>query len=204
MEWTLPHPFTDRRGARRFFTVSSSPKESETKIGVKFSDAGSSFKQALLSMAPGSKITATNVSGGFTLPKNDIKLCFIAGGIGITPYASIIKYLIENKEKRDIVLIYSNSREEEISYRELFDEAVKNLRVKVIYTLSDIAGIDASWEGRTGRIDKEMIEKEVPDYKDRLFYVSGSKPLIDGAKGTLKQVGIPSKQIKTDYFPGYA
>lgn len=203
LEWTLPHPFTDRRGARRYFTIASNPGQEEVRIGIKFDPNGSSFKNALNSLELGSKIAAANVWGNFVLPRNNRKIVLIAGGIGITPYVSMIRSLLSNKEKRDIVLIYSNTHEDEISYRDLLDIAEKDAGVRIIYTLTGNE-VPPNWRGEKGRLSLQMVQKYVPEYKEALFYVSGSKPLIDGVKKTLKETGVSLNQIKTDYFPGYA
>jgi ferredoxin-NADP reductase len=203
-EWTLQHPFTDRRGSRRFFTIASGSADEDIRIGIKLDKQPSSFKDALMKLKPGSVIAAGNLWGNFTLPRKDRKVAFIAGGIGITPYTSMIRYLLAVKQKRDIVLLYTNTSQEEVSYKDLFDKAEQELGIKVVYTLTGLKGISPNWKGRIGRIDREMIEKEIPDFAERLFYISGSKQLTDGVRRTLLDTGVTSGHIKTDYFPGYA
>lgn len=201
MEWTLSHKNPDNRGTRRFFTIASSPTEESIRLGINFiGEKGSSFKKKL--EKGNGEIVASSLSGEFTLPKNsETKLVFIAGGIGITPFRSMIKYLVDKNEKRDIVLIYSNTSEDEITYRELFDFARNKLGIKIVYTLSG-ESLSSSWVGSKGRINEKMIKEEVPDYKDRVFYISGSQPLTNSVKSTLKSLGVRNNAIKTDYFPG--
>ena len=105
LEWTLGHDKTDSRGNRRYFTIASSPTEQDIRMGIRFYPEGSSFKKELISLKRGDIVVASQLAGEFVLPKNKKKkLVFIAGGIGITPFRSMIKYLIDKKEKRDIVL----------------------------------------------------------------------------------------------------
>ncbi len=201
MEWTLPHSNPDSRGNRRYFTIASSPTENSLHLGIKFYGNGSSYKKSMLQMSQGSKIVGAQLFGDFTLPKNvNEKLVFVAGGVGITPYRSIIKYLLDKNEKRDIILLYSNKIESEIMYQDIFEQAEEKINLKTIYTLTEESS--ASWKGKRGRIDDKMIE-EIPDWKERTFYLSGPHPMIVGFEQTLKNLGISSDKIKIDFFPGY-
>ncbi len=204
LEWTLPQHHPDSRGNRRYFTISSSPTEHTIDIGVKFSPQSSSFKKDLLKMQPGETILASQLAGNFTLPRNTAKkLVFMAGGIGVTPFRSMIKYLIDAHERRDIVLLYSNKTEEDIAYREVFDQARQLLDIKTVYTLTGRKSAPAGWTGYTGYIDRQMIEKEVPDYHERIFYLSGPTKMIDSFQKTLRDMGISRWRIKKDFFPGF-
>jgi len=203
MEWTLPHTHFDARGNRRYFTLASSPTEKTLLLGVKFSQRGSSYKKTLLSLNKVSPIVAGQLAGEFTLPKNPKqKIAFFAGGIGITPYRSMIKYLIDTKQHRDIVLCYSNKVADEIAYRDIFDEAQKQFSMKMIYTLTDKHNVPFGWKGSVGRIDEELIEREIPDFSERLFYLSGPQTMVSGYEKVLRQMKVPQKNIKKDFFPG--
>lgn len=204
MEWTLGHKKADSRGNRRYFTIASSPTENDLRIGVKVYANPSSYKKALLEIEGDKEIVANQLAGDFVLPKDsNKKLVFIAGGIGITPFRSIIKYLIDTKEKRDIVLLYSNKEAYEIVYTDVFNQAQAEFGTKVIYTLTDKEKIPSDWQGKIGRIDEAMIQDEIPDYKNRLFYLSGPHSMVTGFEQTLKNLGIKNIQIKTDFFPGF-
>lgn len=195
MEWTLGHKNPDSRGSRRYFTLASSPTEGDLRIGVKFYPNGSSFKKALLGGQGASQIVASQLAGEFTLPKDpNKKLCFIAGGIGITPFRSMIKYLLDTNQKRDIVLLYSVKTGADIVYRDIFDLAWQNLEIRTVYVVTDKAGC----------INEAMIEREVTDFKDRMFYISGPHSMVDVFGKTLTGMGLNKKQIKVDFFPGYA
>ncbi len=202
-EWTVPQLKTDIRGNRRFFTIASSPTEDILRLGVRYSEKSSSFKQRLFEFREKEKITADQLTGDFILPsEKNKKLVFIAGGIGITPFRSIIKYLVDSNEKRDIVLLYSNGREEEIVYKELFNEA-KKLGITTIYCLTDEKNIPPDWKGGVGRLNKENLKKYVNDYKNRTFYLSGPISMVDGYRKMLLGLGVSRQNIVTDYFPGF-
>lgn len=204
MEWTLDHGRADSRGKRRFFTLASSPTEPLLRIGVKFTGAGSTFKRALATHGqPGSSIIAAQVAGDFTLPRDtDRKLAFIAGGIGVTPFRSMVKYLTDRREQRDVILLYANRAYDEILYRDVFWQAMYAFRFRPVYVVSDGASVPPGWTGEVGRIDTELIQRQVPDYRERLFYVSGSPLLVQRVQRALYDLGVKPEQIRTDAFSG--
>jgi ferredoxin-NADP reductase/Na+-transporting NADH:ubiquinone oxidoreductase subunit NqrB len=196
LEWTLGHAPSDTRGNRRYFTIASSPTERDVHLGVKFYEPSSSFKKAMLALKPGrSTIVAGNLAGDFTMPANPArKLAFIAGGIGITPFRSMVKYLVDKNERRDVVLLYSNRTTAEIAYREVFDEAQKKLGMKTVYIAT----------GTQGRVTPERVKKEIPDYRKRMFYISGTRAMVVAFEKALHDLGVPKTHIKIDFFPGFA
>ncbi len=202
LEWTLGHHYPDNRGNRRYFTVASSPTENNIRLGVKFYSQSSTFKRALASMKIGDKISMSHLSGGFVLPKDKKKkLVFIAGGIGVTPFRSMIKYLLDKKEIRPIVVLYSNKTAEDVAYREIFDRAKKELGIETVYVLtaekSQAAGT------YSGSIDAGLIGRAIPDYKERTFYISGPRAMVEAFKKTLREMGISRFKVKSDFFPGF-
>ncbi len=201
MEWTLAHQYPDNRGNRRYFTIASSPTESEVRLGVKFYPQASTFKRALASMKAGDKISASHIAGGFILPDDPKKkLVFIAGGIGITPFRSMIQYLVDRNERRDIVILYSNRTAADIAYRDVLDKAGK-LGIKTVYA---VTGEPAPAGAYGGPIDAGLIRKQIPDYQDRDFYISGPHAMVDAFKTTLDGMGVSRFRIKSDFFPGFA
>ena len=195
MEFTLPHPKADSRGVRRYFTLSSSPTEENIKIGVKFYDNGSSYKSALLDVDTNTPIVAAQLGGDFVMPEDSSqKLVFIAGGIGITPFRSMIKYLIDTKQARDIILLYSVKKEDQLAYRSLFEEASSKLGLRVHYVIT----------GQRQTINEKMIQKVVPDIDQRVFYISGTHHMVESIHQRLVSMGVKHANIKTDFFPGYA
>ncbi len=200
LEWTLGHKSPDQRGVRRYFTIASSPTEENLRLGVRIdSSKSSSFKKALVSLNPGVKLFAGSLSGDFVLPEKANKYIFIAGGIGITPFRSMIKNLVDKKEKSDIVLFYSSADPKDFVYKSIFDEALK-IDVKTVYIASHP---DSDWKGKSGRIDANLIKQEVPDFKERIYYLSGPNSMIQSYKDLLESIGISKTRIVTDYFPGY-
>ena len=204
MEWTLQHKNTDSRGNRRYFSISSSPTEKEITITVKFYDNSSSYKKKLLNLKEGERIIAAKVAGDFVLPKNPkAPLAFIAGGVGITPFRSMIKYILDKNIKSNIVFIYSNRTANEILFSDIFQKA-ENYGVKTIYTLTDADNIPKDWKGKTGYINEQMLQEEIPDYQNRIFYISGPQLMVQNFEKTLLGMRVKKGNIITDFFPGYA
>ena len=203
MEFTLAHPHPDSRGNRRYFTLASSPTEDTVHLGVRFYQHSSSFKKALYRMDASTQIVGAQIAGDFTLPSNSKqKLVFIAGGIGITPFRSMLKYLLDVRERRDIVLFYANRAAHEIVYKDVLSTAQAKLGIKTFFTLTDTAAIPRNWPGLVGRISEQMILQAVPDYQERIFYLSGPPDMVRGYEHVLKNMQVKNDHIKKDFFPG--
>ncbi|HVN16085.1 MAG TPA: RnfABCDGE type electron transport complex subunit D [Anaerolineales bacterium] len=205
MEWTLGHPEADSRGNRRYFTLASSPTEYNLRLGVKFYQQSSTFKKALLALNNNTEVVAAQLSGDFVLPKNSRQKCvFIAGGIGVTPFRSMIKYLLDTHQRRPITLFYSAPAIDDFVYKDVFDRAQQELGIRTVYTVTSNRNVPPSWPGKVGRISPEMIRSVVSDYRSCVFYLSGSRNMVDSLKDTLHRLGVPNHQVKTDYFAGLA
>lgn len=191
LEYTLAHPRADARGVRRYFTIASSPTEPQMLLTSRFSEGGSTFKRALRTLETGDEIVASKVAGDFVLPSDTAKkLAFIAGGIGVTPFRSIVKYLLDTNQPRDIVLLYGARGEDNLVFRDIFEEARERFGMRTVYVLSRM-------------INEAVIRNEIPDFKERVFYISGPEAMVQAMAKLLAGMGIPRKQIKRDYFPGY-
>ncbi len=201
MEWTLPLKHNDGRGNRRSFTLASSPTENEVHVGVKFYQPSSKFKEHLHAMELEETITAGALSGDFILPFDPTrKLVWIAGGIGITPFRSHAKYLIDVNQKRDVELFYIVSDPTEIAYKSIWRDA-RDVGVNTTYVLSGDTHVEG-WQGLTGRLTAEHI-KAVPDWQDRLYYISGPNAMVEAYKTMLRKAGVARRHIVTDHFSGY-
>ena len=203
MEWTLGHQYADNRGNRRYFTIASAPTEDTVRLGVKFYTPSSTFKRALASMKPGNTISVSHIAGGFVLPKdNKKKLVFIAGGIGITPFRSMIQYLLDTKDARLVTVLYANKTAADVAYKNILDEAQTELGIKTVYALSaepkPVPGMI------NGSIDAKLIQQEIPDYLERTFYISGPHAMVEAFVHTLTGMGVSRLKIKSDFFPGFA
>jgi ferredoxin-NADP reductase len=104
-----------------------------------------------------------------------------------------MKYLIDKNEKRDITLVYSAKNESDFVYREIFDEAKAKLGAKVFYVPRDT----------NGNVDSDFVKKEIVNYDEKIFYISGPEAMVNYFKESLKALNIPRHNIRTDYFPGF-
>jgi ferredoxin-NADP reductase len=202
LEWTLPNVKTDNRGNRRIFSIASASEEDEIHFAVKVSASSSNYKKRLLELEPKDLIIAGQLSGDFILPRNqEQKLVFIAGGIGITPFVSMAKSIIKTKIKQDIVLLYFINEPNDFCYQSLWLEALKfGLRVVPIMSKTEPT---SAWTGLTGRLTSQVLDKQIPDYLDRRFYISGPNALVENYSRLLKQLKIKKNKITIDYFSGY-
>ncbi|MBP9828198.1 oxidoreductase [Patescibacteria group bacterium] len=203
-EWTLAHNPSDTRGNRRYFTIASSPTEHEMLLGVRLlAEGGSSFKKSLYEMKKGDTLYAGQFAGDFTLPADPIKkLVFIAGGIGVTPFRSMLAYLRDTKQKRDIVMLYSCKTPEDVAYEKFFRDISEVVGLQLVCTVTD-AGTSGTWTGEQGMIDAGFVKRAIPDFTERHFFISGPPMMVKGIDTSLRAMGVTRNKITTDFFPGF-
>ncbi len=203
MEWTLGLNDPDSRGNRRYFTLASSPTEKDIHLGIKFYQNSSAFKKALLALDRNQEIIASQLAGDFNLSENPSESCvFIAGGIGITPFRSMLKYLLDTHKRRPITLFYTNRTAADIVYRDVLDRAQRELGTRIIYSVTDPTSQVADRSINVGRITPDWIKKLVPRYQQATYYISGSTSMVISFQKMLRQLGIEDNHIKVDYFAG--
>lgn len=190
--YKIPHEHPDERGDTRIFTISSPPYQKKIMLTTRYLfEESSSFKKALFAKKVGDMVEAIKIGGEFTVNKEDKKLVFIAGGIGITPYHALLLELEERREEKDIILIYSNREVNNIVFKDTIDRLAKEYHtLKVNYIFSP------------QRCDQELIKQTVPDILKRIFYLSGPMAMVKGVEEALRQLNVPQENIKKDYFPG--
>ncbi len=198
-EIRLPLEEADGRGDKRWFTLSSSPTEELLAITTRLDPVRpSAFKQKLFSLDAGTELSFAEPMGDFVLPrKKDTPLVFVAGGIGITPMRSMIKWLSDTGERRPITLLYAARTLEEVAFRELFTRASINFKIILSKPAPD-------WTGSIGRLSTDTI-LELPGVgQNALIYVSGPEPMVETFYKDLQQKGIAEHRLVMDYFPGYS
>ena len=199
IELTLPHDEPDDRGSKRWFTLSSSPKQELISITTKFAVTnGSTFKEALRQLKPGTVLTISDPMGDFVLPKLlQTPLVFVAGGIGITPFLSMLQWLHDTNEVRPINLLHAVASEDDIAFQDVFDNARQHVTTVVSQPTP-------AWGGERGHVTSEMILGLEKPTADTLVFVSGPEALVEKLTKGLVQSGLRKDQVVGDYFPGYS
>ena len=194
----LPHDNADNRGIKRWFTLSSSPTDELVSITTKFaSHQSSTFKQHLRVLQPGTPLKLADPMGDFVLPKDPtIPIVFVAGGMGITPMHSMVQYLHDAGEKRDIHLIYAVTEEDELAFVPLFTA----YGLQFTPVIKQPAG---EYQGETGSLSTNRILQLAPDDGRYRLYLSGPEPMVETFYKELKAKGFGEERLVTDYFPGY-
>ena len=190
LHYTLPHPNPDDRGIERWFTISTAPFEKNLRITTHFAgNKGSSFKKALLNLGEGSELEADGLEGDFVLARGDVHHILIAGGIGITPYRSMLAQLNNDNKDTKIELLYAN-QDENLVFGDELAKIEANLKSFHVHPF----------------IGKRLVPNDFKKYIDEpnsIFYLSGPEPLVENYENVLQKMCVAKEHIKTDFFPGY-
>lgn len=197
IELTVPHDNVDSRGTKRWFTLSSSPEDQVFQITTRISPDSSTYKQALFNLKKGEVLHMAEPMGDFVLPKDPtIPLIFVAAGIGVTPFHSILRWLHQTDESRVISMVYAVSNEDDILFQNTFDDA--GVHVTII-----VKNPTPAWGGERGTLSAEHIVKLLEPPKQSMVYLAGPEGFVEQLTKDLKKTeGAPS-HIVTDFFPGY-
>ena len=186
------------------FSFSCSPKREHIEITTMMS--GSEYKTSLDSLAEGSRIIIKGPAGSFTLDAaHGRSVCFLAGGIGITPVKSILEHGCEEGVLPDTVLFYANRNVERIVFRqELEDMSRKTGTLRLIHVISRIGEQEKNrLVCESGYIDADMIRRDLTDYAERQFFIVGPPPFNEAMIKALSDLEISSGHITTENFAGY-
>jgi ferredoxin-NADP reductase len=197
LEWTagqyvrveLPHDTPDSEGTKRWFTVSSAPFEGIVQITTRVTQ--STFKQALSKLEQGGELELLEAPhGDFVWQDTDMPLLFVAGGIGVTPFRSILKQRAHDHHPLNITLVYG-SRTPDVPFKDEFDQlAASDDHFKVIYATGE-------------PLTAEKLATLAPNLNGSLVYLSGPEPMVEALGDQLKAHGLPESQLKQDFFPNY-
>lgn len=186
----LPHDNPDGEGTKRWFTDSAAPYEGILQITTRVT--GSTFKQALFALEIGSTelqlIEAPE--GDFVWQNSELPIIFVAGGIGVTPFRSIIKQRIHDGQPVNVSLVYG-SRTPEVPFKNEFSEWVNADPTLKVYYVSG------------NPLTAESLLATLPALNSSLVYLSGPEPMVEALGDDLKSHGLPESQLKQDFFPNY-
>jgi ferredoxin-NADP reductase len=201
----LPHKDLDERGDSRVFTISSSPTNREY-ITITTRIIQSSFKHTLANLKQGTIVQFDGPWDDLNFDEKDLSPhVFLAGGIGITPYHSIVQYCIDKNIQTPMILFVSWKKRDEMIFDDFFRNANNHLEnFSYVPTLTEEEGLDKSnWDGEIGRINEEMLKKYVSDINSSKYYVSGPQVMVNALKETIMGMSVSSEKIIAEEFEGY-
>lgn len=196
---TIPCDQPDNRGVRRNCSLSSSPDEDV--LTLSFRHGVSAFKKTMLTLAVDTPLSFIGPFGTFFLNEDTaIPAVFLTGGIGITPFYSIMKYATHHHLDKKMTVIYSNKHATDVPFK---DELVRldeiNENVEIHYTMTQ----HSDWGGNTGRIDETIIRRLIPNVLEYEYYMCGVPKMTLDLKKTLEDMGIAKERIHFEVFTGY-
>jgi ferredoxin-NADP reductase len=184
----------------KHFSFSSSPTEKDYfEFTKKLTDH--EYSNALKAAKIGDWARIDAPYGQFTFEGEYPKIALLAGGIGITPFISICKNATDKRLNSEITLFYGCRTEKDIAFKQELEKLQEqNKNLKIVFMVNEAS---SQWKGATGVINAELIKKELPDYKDNVFYVCGPPPMVKAMEPLIESIELPKAQLKLEYFTGY-
>ena len=189
-------------GLTHTFSIASSPSDEELLVTTRMRNTV--FKRAISSLRIGSRVRIEGPMGSFSLHKNTARpAVFLAGGIGIAPFLSMLSYATEEKLRHPIVLFYANRNLEDAAFIDaLWKLERANPRFRFVPTLTRAAN-NNRWKGKTGHISSEMLATHVGILRGPIYYLAGPPTMVAAARRTLSEVAVDEDDIRTEEFAGY-
>jgi ferredoxin-NADP reductase len=186
---------------RRTFSLASAPHESSLMIATRMRD--SAFKRALQALPDGALIKLSGPTGRFTLAGGRPGV-LIAGGIGITPFLSMLRQAAHERSPERLVLVYSNRRPEDAAFlEELQRLAEPNEKFRMLATMTDMGGSSLKWNGAKELVNSELIRRAAAGLEAPVFYVVGPPAMVMAVQETLRGAGVVDADIRSEEFYGY-
>ncbi|MGB7622379.1 MAG: FAD-dependent oxidoreductase [Terriglobia bacterium] len=204
LDMTLIDPSeTDAEGNTRTFSIASGPHEETLMVATRMRDTA--FKRVLNTMPLESAVKIEGPSGNLTLHSNVKRTAvFLAGGIGITPFRSMVFRAAKEKLPHRILLFYSNNRPEDAPFLDELQALEKeNPNYKLIASMTEMAKSHRSWHGEVGLIDKEMLSRYLKDAVSPIYYVAGPPGMVKGLHTMIHEAGVGDDDIRAEEFAGY-
>jgi ferredoxin-NADP reductase len=194
-------PYEDEKGPRRHISVVTSPNDRGV-LGLCTRIRDSAFKRSLVELPVGAEVEVEEPKGSFLLPEDTNQdYVFIAGGIGITVFRSMLRYIAEEDLPHRVTLLYSNRDRESAPFvdeLQRLDRERDNIRV--VFTMTD----DPGWEGETRRVDADFLRDHLQqDIASYVYLVAGPPDMVNGVAEMLQDAGVPEEQVRPARFSGY-
>ena len=190
----------DEKGLRRHISLITSPTE-QGIVGLATRLRETAFKRTLLELGIGDGVEVEEPKGSFLLPDHvDADYVFIAGGIGITVFRSMLRYIRDTRDPYRVTLVYSNRDRESAAFLDELGELEKQIEgLRVVLTMTDEEG----WEGETRRLDADVLRDLVGDLEGKQFLVAGPPAMTEAVVESLHRAGVSGEQVLADKFSGY-
>jgi ferredoxin-NADP reductase len=204
LDMTLIDPSeTDAEGNTRTFSIASGPHEETLMVATRMRDTA--FKRVLKTIPTGTAVKIEGPTGSLTLHNNVTRTAvFLAGGIGITPFRSIVFRAAEEKLPHRIILFYSNRRPEDAPFLyELQALEKKNPNYKLVASMTEMAKSRKPWHGEVGPIDREMLFRHLKDAISPVYYAAGPPEMVKGLHIVINEAGVDDDDIRAEEFAGY-
>lgn len=194
---------TDAEGDIRTFSIAAAPAESALMFATRLRDTA--FKRNLRTMEIGTAVKIEGPAGSFNLHKNTARVAvFLAGGIGITPFLSMIREAVGLKSAHQIYLFYANRRPEDAAFlRELQDMAGLHAGFHLVATISEAEKSKQPWEGERGFIDAAMLRRYLPDLNGPIYYTAGPPAMVAAMRQMLINQKVDEDDLRSEDFSGY-
>ena len=196
-----PHP--DPKGNARSFSIASAPSDPYLLIASRMT--GSPFKTSLAEVPLGTPVSISGPAGSFVLdPNSHSPVALFAGGIGITPFRSMIKHVLEHDPARRLTLVYANRCREQAAFLEELEAWAKdNANFRLLATMTQPEKSKQPWNGPTGYVDTSFVRQYLPELASGGCYVAGPPRFVAGVTQTLREAGVGEEHVWTDEFTGY-
>ncbi len=204
IDLTLPQPSeTDTEGDTRAFSIASAPQESTLMLATRLRDTA--FKRELQRMPLGSTVRVEGPFGKLVLHADRTRpAVFLAGGIGITPFRSMVVHGAMQKLPQRMFLFYSNRRPEDAPFlEELQTLQRQNPRYTFVGTMTESEKSARGWQGETGYINATLLAKHLANIEKPIYYVVGPPGMVDALRTMLKEARIDESDVRTEKFAGY-
>jgi ferredoxin-NADP reductase len=190
----------DERGLRRHISIVTSPTERGV-LGLATRLRDSAFKKTLAELEVGEEVEVEEPRGSFLLPEDtEPEYAFLAGGIGITVFRSMLRYIADKGLPYRITLVYSNRDRESAAFLDELEELERRIPgLKVVLTMTN----DPGWEGERRHIDGTMLRDQLGDLDGYTFFVAGPPGMAKGVDAVLKEAGLDEDRVHTGSFAGY-
>ncbi len=190
----------DEKGLRRHISLATSPTERGV-VGLATRLRDSAFKKTLAELEVGDQVQVEEPKGSFLLPEDtDAEYVFVAGGIGITVFRSMLRFIADRSLPYRITLVYSNRDRESAAFLDELEELEERIDgLRVVLTMTDEPG----WAGETRHLDADVLGELVGGLDGRTFVVAGPPPMVEAVADSLKTAGIDDEHVLADKFSGY-